>query len=207
MDEEEWEELDENAMEECMVLATQLCSQQPQYQENVTGGQNNHTHTAPHSTHETHSRKTPGIVSNGHPNNIRDSGVSSTRGSNSFHRPTSSTSNTLNQRKDASNSSYMSRFSDFSSSKSHSSHHSTLTRKLSHSSSLKGLGVVVSGGTSPSSSPSKTRSPVKGWPGSDGGGSYASLKKAEEEKAKLDERILVMQGEVRIFFFNNFISL
>ena len=50
-EEEEWEKLDENAMEECMILATQLCSQQPQG--GAAGGQNStHTHTAPHSRWE-----------------------------------------------------------------------------------------------------------------------------------------------------------
>lgn len=196
MDEEEWEELDENAMEECMVLATQLCSQQPQYQA-APGGQNStHTLKVPQRKNypETEDRKLPVLVSNGCLNNVRDSGVCSTR-STSLHPSISNPSNnTLNQKKDVSSSSYMSRFSDFSS-KSTNLHHNTSTRKPP-SGSGRGSGFGVSA-TSPRSSPSKAKSP---WPGGDaGGGSYhLLLKKAEEEKTKLDERILVMQGEVRL---------
>lgn len=188
MDEEEWEELDENAMEECMVLATQLCTQQ----QDVPGGQSNpHKAAGPHSNHhpETAPRKVVGVVSNG---SVRDSGVSSTR-SSSFHHSVSNINSSANQKKDVSNN-YMNRFSDFSTA-STSSHPNTSMRKPVAGPSRSG-GLVLGS----RSSSSKGKSGTNHWPGGDAGGAsnHAPLKKAEDDKTELSEKILMMQGEISL---------
>ncbi|XP_063873907.1 uncharacterized protein LOC135107688 isoform X1 [Scylla paramamosain] len=187
MDEEEWGELDENAMEECMILATQLCTQQ----QDVTGGQNNpYKAAAPHSKQhpETAPRKVAGVVNNG---TVRDSGVSSTRTSN-LHHSVSNINGCVNQKKDIS-SSYMSRFSDFSTA-STCSHPNTSMRKPVAGPVRSGSLVVGS-----RSSPSKAKSATNYWLGNyvSGTSNHVPVKKAEE-KTNLDERILMMQGEISL---------
>ena len=189
MDDDDWEELDEDAMEECMILATQLCTKQPQQQQQNNSNNSTHIAKVPQSKSypETGNKNLPGVFTNGSlNNNVRDSGVCSTRNT-SLHQSASNINSTVNQRKDVpNNNSYMNRFSDFSA-KTSSSYQSSSSKKQS-------FGVGKNAGYS------KGKSPVKQWPGSDvGAGSHTLLlKKAEEDKAKLDERILVMQGEVRL---------
>ncbi|XP_045134349.1 uncharacterized protein LOC123517940 isoform X2 [Portunus trituberculatus] len=188
MDEEEWGELDENAMEECMILATQLCTQQ---QDVPRGQKSPHKATAPHSKHhpETASRRVAGVVSNG---SVRDSGVCSTR-SSSLHHSFSNNNSSVNQKKDVSNS-YMRRFDDFSTS-STSSHPNTSMRKTVSGPARNGSLVVSS-----RSSANKAKSATNYWSGSDASGAsnHALLKKDGEEKTDPNEKILMMQGEISL---------
>ncbi|KAG0714725.1 hypothetical protein GWK47_013581 [Chionoecetes opilio] len=196
MDEDDWEELDENAMEECMVLATQLCSQRPQGQGTANGHNNTHhiqKLPASKNSHESEAKKLSGVISNGSLNHLRDSGVCSTRSSSANQSVNDATSSTRNQRRDIQNTGYMSRFSDFSG-RSSSLHQNTSARKPTS----RSAGVVLSTSAS-RGSPSKVKSPAKLRSGGDAfAGNHLLVKKAEEEKAKLDERILVMQGEISL---------
>ena len=187
MDEEEWGELDENAMEECMILATQLCTQQ----QNVPGHRNSSPHKVAALSHsknhtETEPRRVVGVASNG---SVRDSGVCSTR-SSSLHHSVSNLNGSCNQKKDVSNN-YMRRFDDFS---------ATNTSSYSNTSMRKPVSVPARSGSlvlSSGSSASKAKNANNYWPGSDASGSnHVPLKKAEE-KTDLNEKILMMQGEVR----------
>lgn len=225
-EDDDWEELDENAMEECMVLATQLCSKQPSHYSAADDAQNNTQHRKTQyfkSFSEADSGRQSNLISNESLSNVHDSGVCSSRNSNLYqsvsnssrcsHPPVSNSRNSLNQlastsstavqKKEPPQNNYRSRFSDFSSSTTGNVglHHASLTRKSS--SSGKGQVPLV---MSTKGSPSKMRSPGETMTESNGNEENAHmLHKAQEEKKKLVERIITMQGEVRTRILFNFL--
>lgn len=217
-EDDDWEELDENAMEECMVLATQLCSKQPSHYSAADDAQNNTQHLKTQhfkSFSEADNGRQSNLISNESLSNVHDSGVCSSRNSNLHqpvsnssrisHPPVSNSRNSLNQvantsstaiqKKEPPQSNYRSRFSDFSSTTVNIGlPHTSLTRKSS--SSGKGQVPLV---TSTKGSPSKMRSPGETMTESDGNEENAHLlHKAQEEKKKLVERIITMQGEISL---------
>lgn len=223
-EDDDWEELDENAMEECMVLATQLCSKQPSLCSAAADAQNNTQHLKTQyvkSFNEMDNGRQSNLISNESLSNVSDSGVCSSRNSNwhqsvsnssrSSHLPISNSRNSLNelantsgtavQKKEPPQNNYRSRFSDFSSTTNNIGlHHASLTKK---STSLgKGHIPLV---TSTKGSPSKILSPGETITESNGNEENAQLlHKTQEEKKKLLERIITMQGEVRAQLFHYF---
>lgn len=217
-DDDDWEELDETAMDECMVLATQLCSKLPTHPTAAAAAaaQTNQHLKTQHgkSFSEVDSGRQSDCTNNGRSSSVNDSGVWSHRSSNwqssvsnssrSSRPPPISTRNSLNQlgsasssaveKEDSSQTDYRSRFSDFSST----TNSAGLSRSsLSRKSSSSGRGQVPAV-TSIKSSPSKIRNPCESMTKSDGNeGNAHLLHKAQEEKKELAARIVTMQGEVR----------
>lgn len=219
---DEWEELDESAMEECMVLATQLYTQphnRPLQQDNI-----NASHQTLPGTHRSKSdishcmnNNTDGAGHSAVTNGVVDSGVCSSRGSvvNNSSRTNGSVKTfrsnpSYNTKPTVDN--YSSRFSDFTVTKS-SMGRGPLRGKANLSQSNKAYGsLTLSGGPGTSfgtslhssvsdpgathhhSSITTTSRPIS--PTTESRSAQQQLGKVEKEKAALDEKVLVMQGEV-----------
>lgn len=216
MDEDDWEELDENAMEECMVLATQLCSQQPPHCSAATEAENSvqHFKTQYCTSFNEDNGGQSNLINNGSLGNVNDSGVWRSRSSNwnplvsdssgishipvpnirnSLHE-LATMSSTVSQKKEPPQSSYRSRLSNFSTSASNTDlDHGSLTRKSLGSE--RGLVPLV---TRVKGSPSKIKNLGESMPQSTGSEEKAHmLLKTQEENEKLSEKIITMRGEVR----------
>ncbi|KAK4327221.1 hypothetical protein Pmani_002278 [Petrolisthes manimaculis] len=214
--EDEWEELDESAMEECMVLATQLYTQPQKNLLQKVNSNINHqdqlyhcldnNDVAGHPAHEVSLYNGGGgetTVANG----VVDSGVWSSRGSavnnstktnggvSTFGSYQSSVSKPIGN--------YSNRFSDFTVTK-NSMGRGPLRGKANITQSKAYGSLTLSGpGTSIRSSPSDSSTahhnvarPIS--PTSESGTIQQQLGKVEKERAVLDEKVLVMQGEISL---------
>lgn len=198
MDDDEWEELDETAVEECMVLATQMCSQTTQNQDEAVNQKSSQYHeTAGTKFGKSISTKNY-LHTKNQTRNISEHLTSSyLNDSRPLHNRIKS-SETSNKPSNASKNSYSSRFTDFSIPSYSSQKVSSTTGKLVHSSGkvynaipMKGNGGIVSSAKVCAQSSYPTRS-LEGEENQ-----QELLKKTQEERAKFEEEVLLKQGEVR----------
>lgn len=215
MDDDEWGELDEEAMDECMVLATQMCSQAPQNNNDVTKQDvgSNFSSTVGNTAHGENSREQfPGSYKN----NFNDSGFSSVKSSALNHSRVLQNSTKLGRgvaghsNNVSRSNSYSNRFNDFSIPE-------TTVQKSgpSLSKTVHSVGKVYNSipikGASTSNSHGNTHPTTSGTATLSDGGNQVELKKIQDEKAKLQEDVLMKQGEVGkvakldfFFFFSSF---
>lgn len=199
MDDDEWEELDENAMDECMVLATQMCSQIMQNQDETITQKNSHYC-------ETAGTKSGNNISSSNylhtKNQTHNIPEPFTRSSLSDSRPIHNkikSSKTCGEQINASKNSYSSRFTDFSIPSNCSQKVPSTMGKPVHGSGkvynsipMKGNGGSVSS-AKVCGQPSNTTRRL----GSDENASEL-LKKIQEEKAKFEEEVILKQGEISL---------
>lgn len=205
MDDNEWGDLDESAMEECMVLATQMCSQLAQNQDKSKkdNGTMDHKLSRPLELEgKKHSNANFGSFHNGFTNEYDSSGFSSMR-SNSVNtsrlmpnKPKNTRASFSVPSASASKNSYSSRFNDFSIPSSSGVKTTSLTGKPSHSSGkvynsipMKGIGGTVSS-TKGLVQPSLENR-------HENENQHDLVKRLQEQKARVEEEVLLKQGEVR----------
>lgn len=201
MDDDEWGELDEEAMDECMVLATQMCSQMPQNNNEVTKQDvgSNFSSTVGNTAHGENSREQfPGSYKN----NFNDSGFSSVRSSalnqsrvlqntTKLGRGVAGQSNNVSR-----SNSYSHRFNDFSIPETTVQKSNSFSLSKTVHSTGKVYNSIPIKGSSSSSSHGNMHPTTSGTSTLSDGSNQNQLKKMQDEKAKLEEDVLMKQGEV-----------
>ncbi|XP_045607245.2 uncharacterized protein [Procambarus clarkii] len=211
-----WEDLDDSAVEECMVLATQMFSELPQEEcssnqkvdeSHETAGQNftNSITIQTNSDAQNPVNKRPRLVEPPHNNaasNLDDSGFISVQ-SNSLNTansrlPSKNTRTVCNQPSSLPKNSYSNRFNDFAipSNNSHKSSSGTLkpvhgSGKVYNSIPMKGAGGTVNSGKGciqPSCLSGRAVNEDN----------KELLRRIQIEKSKLEEDVLLKQGEISL---------
>lgn len=203
MDEDEWGDLDEEAMDECMVLATQMCSQAPENNNQAAkqDGRSSISSLAGNPSHNENSREQ---FSGSYRNNFNDSGVSSMK-SSSLNQSRVIQNNTklgrslTGQANNVSRSnSYSHRFNDFSIPETTVQKGGPSLSRSGHSTGKVYNSIPIKG-SSTSSSNGNVYPTTSGTGSVSDDSNQALLKKIQEERAKLQEDVLMKQGEVGQF--------
>ncbi|XP_047483263.1 uncharacterized protein LOC125035129 [Penaeus chinensis] len=202
MDDDDWGDLDEEAMDECMVLATQMCSQAPQNNNDVTKQDvgNNFSSAVGNAAHGENSREQfPGSYKN----SFNDSGISSVKSSalnqsravqnsTKLGRGVAGHSNNVSR-----SNSYSHRFNDFSIPETTVQKSGPSLSKTVHSSGKVYNSIPIKG-SSTSNTHGNTHPTTSGTATLSDGSNQVQLKKMQDEKAKLQEDVLMKQGEISL---------
>lgn len=217
-EEEVWEDLDDDAMEECMLIATQMCTEPPEdhkgdigltvnlndrlgsptKKDGVKNNQRNDNHASKHMTID----------------HLDDSGFSSTKGtghnnSKIFYNPMKNKSTTSDFDNSKKNNSYASRFNDFAALPNSQKLSSGMSKPAAQNSGrvynsipmkVGGMGITSRGPPATSSASNKCMAKdishgirIK----TEDGSSHGKLIKTEvDDRAMLQEDVLMKQGEI-----------